>query len=129
MEPTPGSGMFHTSGGAYDSFMGRYSRPLAVLFADSVGIFRGQSALDVGCGPGALTGVLVDRLDTRCTGRERIHERAIVDKPLQARAERLGGERVIQQPMDAVLDEPWHAADARTDDRQAVHEGLVNNEW
>jgi SAM-dependent methyltransferase len=54
--------MFHTSGCAYDSFMGRYSRPLAVLFADSVGIVRGQSALDVGCGPGALTGVLVDRL-------------------------------------------------------------------
>jgi SAM-dependent methyltransferase len=35
---------------------------LAVLFADSVGLVRGQSALDVGCGPGALTGVLVDRL-------------------------------------------------------------------
>jgi SAM-dependent methyltransferase len=35
---------------------------LAVLFADSVGIVRGQSALDVGCGPGALTGVLVDQL-------------------------------------------------------------------
>jgi SAM-dependent methyltransferase len=42
--------------------MGRYSRPLSVLFADSVGIVAGQSALDVGCGPGALTGVLVDRL-------------------------------------------------------------------
>jgi SAM-dependent methyltransferase len=35
---------------------------LAVSFADSVGIVRGQSALDVGCGPGALTRVLVDRL-------------------------------------------------------------------
>ena len=42
--------------------MGRYSRPLAVVFADSVGVVPGQSALDVGCGPGALTGVLVDRL-------------------------------------------------------------------
>jgi SAM-dependent methyltransferase len=42
--------------------MGRYSRPLAVAFADAAGVAAGQSALDVGCGPGALTGVLVDRL-------------------------------------------------------------------
>lgn len=62
MEPAPGAGTFNASSSAYDSFMGRYSRPLAVLFADSVGIVRGASALDVGCGPGALTGVLVDRL-------------------------------------------------------------------
>jgi SAM-dependent methyltransferase len=62
VKPAPGAGMFHTTGGAYDSFMGRYSRPLAALFADSVGVLRGQSALDVGCGPGALTGLLVDRL-------------------------------------------------------------------
>jgi SAM-dependent methyltransferase len=42
--------------------MGRYSGPLALRFADAVGATRGQTALDVGCGPGALTGVLVDRL-------------------------------------------------------------------
>jgi SAM-dependent methyltransferase len=42
--------------------MGRYSRPLAVAFADAAGVTAGQTALDVGCGPGALTGVLVDRL-------------------------------------------------------------------
>ena len=41
---------------------GRYSGPLAQRFADAVGVTRGQTALDVGCGPGALTGVLVDRL-------------------------------------------------------------------
>lgn len=62
MEPTSRSGTFETSGTAYDSFMGRYSRPLAASFADIAGIVRGQSVLDVGCGPGALTGVLVDRL-------------------------------------------------------------------
>ena len=62
MEPTGGWGTFRTSGAAYDSFMGRYSRPLAVLFADSVGVAAGPTVLDVGCGPGALTGVLVDRL-------------------------------------------------------------------
>jgi SAM-dependent methyltransferase len=62
MESTEGARSFLTSGDAYDSFMGRYSRPLAVEFADVVGVAAGQSALDVGCGPGALTGVLIDRL-------------------------------------------------------------------
>ncbi len=50
------------SGEAYDAFMGRYSRPLAVQFADFAGVAAGQRALDVGCGPGALTGELVKRL-------------------------------------------------------------------
>jgi SAM-dependent methyltransferase len=62
MEPTSGAQSFQASGEAYDAFMGRYSRSLAGPFADGVGVSAGQSALDVGCGPGALTGVLVDRL-------------------------------------------------------------------
>lgn len=55
-------GGFHTSGAAYDAFMGRYSRPLAIEFADVAGVRSGQRALDVGCGPGALTRVFVERL-------------------------------------------------------------------
>ena len=47
---------------AYDRFMGRYSVPLAHTFADFAGVEAGQVALDVGCGPGALTGELVRRL-------------------------------------------------------------------
>ncbi|MDQ3738113.1 MAG: class I SAM-dependent methyltransferase [Actinomycetota bacterium] len=62
MDPAPGAATFQTSGAAYDAFMGRYSRPLAAVFADFAGIARRRSALDVGCGPGALTRVLVDRL-------------------------------------------------------------------
>lgn len=62
MDPTPGSRTFHTSGDAYDSFMGRYSRSLAGPFADHAGVTDGQTALDVGCGPGALTRVLLERL-------------------------------------------------------------------
>src|ERR1700760_1743279 len=46
----------------YDRFMGRYSGPLAPRFADFAGIVPGQRALDVGCGPGSLTGELVRRL-------------------------------------------------------------------
>jgi SAM-dependent methyltransferase len=47
---------------AYDRFMGRYSRLLAPQLADLAGIHAGQRALDVGCGPGALTAELVARL-------------------------------------------------------------------
>ena len=47
---------------AYDRFMGRYSSLLAPSFADFGKIGTGQFALDVGCGPGALTTELVARL-------------------------------------------------------------------
>ena len=47
---------------AYDRFMGRYSRVLAPRFADFAAVAEGQRVLDVGCGPGALTAELVERL-------------------------------------------------------------------
>ena len=53
---------FDVSPEAYTRFMGRYSEPLAVLFADLARVRRGQRALDVGCGPGALMAELVSRL-------------------------------------------------------------------
>ncbi|MDX6414107.1 MAG: hypothetical protein QOH23_1517, partial [Gaiellaceae bacterium] len=43
-------------------FMGRYSSLLAAQLADFAGIQAGQRVLDVGCGPGALTSELVQRL-------------------------------------------------------------------
>jgi SAM-dependent methyltransferase len=42
--------------------MGRYSIPLASVFADFAGVAAGSRVLDVGCGPGALTSELVSRL-------------------------------------------------------------------
>jgi SAM-dependent methyltransferase len=47
---------------SYDRFMGRYSVPLAPLFAEFAGVSDGQHVLDVGCGPGALTAELVKQL-------------------------------------------------------------------
>lgn len=52
---------FDVSADAYGRFMGRFSVPLAARFADFAEVSTG-TALDVGCGTGALTGVLVERL-------------------------------------------------------------------
>jgi 16S rRNA G1207 methylase RsmC len=46
---------FAVSGETYDRFMGRYSRLLAPRLADFAGIGPPACAVDVGCGPGALT--------------------------------------------------------------------------
>jgi len=51
---------FAVAAEAYDRFMGRYSTPLAPRFLDFAKVDSGP-VLDVGCGPGALTAVLVER--------------------------------------------------------------------
>ncbi|MGH3133526.1 MAG: class I SAM-dependent methyltransferase [Gaiellaceae bacterium] len=53
---------FAVAADAYDRYMGRYSVQLAQQLADLAGVQPGQRVLDVGCGPGALTGELVERL-------------------------------------------------------------------
>ncbi|MBO1756018.1 class I SAM-dependent methyltransferase [Allobranchiibius sp. CTAmp26] len=63
--PLDGGWGFQIPGKDYDSFMGRYSRPLATQFADAADVSAGLTVLDVGCGPGALTGELVTRLGVR----------------------------------------------------------------
>jgi SAM-dependent methyltransferase len=60
---------FDVAARAYDRFMGRFSEPLAPLFADFAGIrpdqaTRNQTVLDVGAGTGALTRCLVERVGT-----------------------------------------------------------------
>jgi SAM-dependent methyltransferase len=56
---------FEVGADAYWRFIGRYSEPLAVELADAAGVVAGQTALDVGCGPGGLTAVLVERLGSQ----------------------------------------------------------------
>ena len=53
---------FEVAAEAYDRFMGRYSVQLAPQLAEFAGVAAGQRVLDVGCGPGALTGELVRRV-------------------------------------------------------------------
>jgi SAM-dependent methyltransferase len=53
---------FDVAADHYDRLMGRYSELLAPRMADLADVRAGQRALDVGCGPGALTAELVARL-------------------------------------------------------------------
>lgn len=54
--------LFDVPAEAYDRLVGRYLPTLAPAFADAAGVAPRMRALDVGCGPGGLTTVLVERL-------------------------------------------------------------------
>jgi SAM-dependent methyltransferase len=58
----PGAETFHTPAAAYDRHIGRYGPQLASGLLEFAGVELGMRALDVGCGPGALTAALVERL-------------------------------------------------------------------
>jgi len=60
----PGAETFLVAAEAYDRHIGRYGRQLASALTAFAGVATGMRALDVGCGPGALTGVLAERLGT-----------------------------------------------------------------
>jgi SAM-dependent methyltransferase len=52
-------------GGAYESYIGRWSRKLAPGFLDWLGLGPGLDWLDVGCGTGALSATILDRCRPR----------------------------------------------------------------
>lgn len=49
------------AGDSYEAYMGRWSRPIAGLFLDWLGLPDGLDWLDVGCGTGALSSAIVRR--------------------------------------------------------------------
>jgi SAM-dependent methyltransferase len=56
---------FRASAAAYDRHVGRYGPGLASALIDHGEVEPGMRALDVGCGPGALTAALAERLGVR----------------------------------------------------------------
>jgi SAM-dependent methyltransferase len=54
--------MFRVPAEAYGRHVGRYSEQLASALIAFSGVGQGMRVLDVGCGPGALTAALVERL-------------------------------------------------------------------
>ena len=58
---------FAVAAEGYDRLMGRYLPTLGPVFADATEVGAGQRVLDVGCGPGGLTSVLVDRVGAEGT--------------------------------------------------------------
>ena len=53
---------FAVAGDKYDRFMGRYSRELAPRLIEFARVEPGMAVVDIGCGPGALTERLVERV-------------------------------------------------------------------
>jgi SAM-dependent methyltransferase len=58
----PGAETFRVPAEAYGRHVGRYSEQLATALIAFSGVGPGMRALDVGCGPGALTAALAERL-------------------------------------------------------------------
>ncbi len=63
MRESPSSTFLATDGDAYELTMGRWSRRLARLFVDFVGIGDAKRVLDVGCGTGHLSAEIGARSD------------------------------------------------------------------
>jgi SAM-dependent methyltransferase len=66
MGDPPGAATFQTQAETYDRHIGRYGPALARALIETAGVRPGGRALDVGCGPGALTTELVAVLGAEC---------------------------------------------------------------
>jgi SAM-dependent methyltransferase len=89
---------FAVAGDKYDRFMGRYSRELAPRLIEFAGVGSGTT-VDVGCGPGALTERLVERL-----GAENVAAADPSEPFVAAATERAPGADVRRAAAEAL---PW----------------------
>ncbi|MDH3281884.1 MAG: methyltransferase domain-containing protein [Gammaproteobacteria bacterium] len=98
-----GDSSWFADGEAYEHYVGRWSRPVGQMFLDWLSLPPGLCWVDVGCGTGALTGILLDRADpVRVVGVEPSEGFLSVARGNveDARAEfRLGDARAL--PLDA----------------------------
>ncbi len=102
----PGADTFRVAADAYDRHVGRYSAALAAALIDFAGVRAGMRALDVGCGPGALTAALVERL-----GAENVAAADPSEPFVEACRSRLPGVEVVVAPAES-LPFPDHSFDA-----------------
>jgi ubiquinone/menaquinone biosynthesis C-methylase UbiE len=82
--------MFQAPAEAYDRFVGRYSPALAIAMRDAAGVRKGQRALDVGCGSGALAELLAEVL-----GAENVAAIDPSEPFVEATRARVPGARVV----------------------------------
>jgi len=92
-----GAESFRVPADAYDRHVGRYGRRLASELVDFAGVERGMRALDVGCGPGALTTVLAESL-----GAESVSAADPSEPFADACRERAPGAQVVVAPAEAL---------------------------
>ena len=57
---------FFPDGGAYERLMGRFTRAAGETFLDWLALPKGLNWVDVGCGTGAFTQLLLDHCDPAC---------------------------------------------------------------
>jgi ubiquinone/menaquinone biosynthesis C-methylase UbiE len=50
---------------SYEHFMGRWSRQLSLRFVEFAGVSDAERILDVGCGTGSLTRVMLESADVK----------------------------------------------------------------
>jgi SAM-dependent methyltransferase len=98
----PGADTFHASAAAYDRLVGRYGPSLAAGLLAFAGVEPGMRALDVGCGPGALTAALTARL-----GGGAVHAVEPSEPFARACRDRVPGAEVVVAPAE---DLPFAAA-------------------
>jgi SAM-dependent methyltransferase len=89
--------MFAVPADAYDRYVGRYSPALARELARFADVRSGEAALDVGCGPGALTATLAALL-----GPEHVAAADPSESFVAACRERNPGVRVELAPAEAL---------------------------